>query len=122
MYNLRYRFSVLPVLYVLLLFVLVLCCSYYLCVSLEIHSCVSPLTTYVLGYSVSDLHMHLVLESSCLSICPILTLTISRFTIKLLGMLLMDSCLKDILFWQCFSRTCMITALNSNTYNILLLY
>ena len=61
------------------------------------HSCASTLTTYVLGYLVRGLHASLVLRQSCLSICPILTLTLSRFTVKLLGMLLKDSCLNDTL-------------------------
>ena len=58
------------------------------------HLCASTLTTYVLGYLVRGLHVCLVLRPSCLSIYPILTLTISIFTVKLLGMLLKDSCLK----------------------------
>ena len=61
------------------------------------HSCASTLTTYVLEYSVRGLYMCLDLRSSCLSICPNLTLNISKFTAKLLEMLLRDSCLKDAL-------------------------
>ena len=64
--------------------------------STEFHSCASNLTTYVLRYSVNGLHVCLVLEPSCLWICPILTLTLSRIIQKLLGMLLKDSCFKNI--------------------------
>ena len=64
---------------------------------LQLHSCASTLTTYVFRYLVRGLHVCLVLRPSCLSICPIPPLTLSRFTKQLLGMLLKDSCLKDTL-------------------------
>ena len=51
----------------------------------------------MLRYLVRGLHVCLVLRLSCLSISQILALTLSRFTVKLLGKLLMDSCLKDTL-------------------------
>ena len=65
--------------------------------SLQLHSCASTLTTYVCRYLVRGLHVCLVLKPSCLSVCSFLTLTLSRFTAKLLEMLLKDSCLKDAL-------------------------